>query len=140
MELGSSLLFSFDFVGSVPISFFSFYVSFLFCFLVPLGFGGLWVLLGDKPTFNYWDKKTSFECGFDSLSNSWAPFSLRFYVLALLFMVVDVEIILFFCLIFSKGVLGASFSFFLKFWLCFFLCLLGVALVHEDNEGSLEWK
>nr|YP_010393005.1 NADH dehydrogenase subunit 3 [Xylonora corona]UPX88867.1 NADH dehydrogenase subunit 3 [Xylonora corona] len=115
-------------------------LPFLFCLVVPLGFGGLWLILSDKPVMNYWDKKTSFECGFDSLSDSWSPFSVRFYILGLLFLVVDIEIVLFFCLVFSKGIFFGFFSFFTKSWLCVFLGLLGVALIHEKSEGSLEWK
>nr|YP_010393021.1 NADH dehydrogenase subunit 3 [Xylophaga dorsalis]UPX88883.1 NADH dehydrogenase subunit 3 [Xylophaga dorsalis] len=119
---------------------FSYWIMFFFCLLVPTGFMGIWFIMSDKTGFNYWDKKTSFECGFDCLSSSWLPFSLRFYILALLFMVVDVEIILFFCFVFSKGLYVFSFSYFMKFWLSIFLFLLGGALFHEYNEGSLDWK
>nr|UPX89013.1 NADH dehydrogenase subunit 3 [Xyloredo sp. E88]UPX89025.1 NADH dehydrogenase subunit 3 [Xyloredo sp. E89] len=108
--------------------------------LLPVVFSGLWFVMGEKPFFDNFEKKTSFECGFDALSNSWSPFSIRFYIVALLYMVVDIEIILFFCLIFSKGSFFFFFSFFMKFWLVVFLGLLAVALFYEDNEGSLEWK
>nr|YP_010393054.1 NADH dehydrogenase subunit 3 [Xyloredo nooi]UPX88988.1 NADH dehydrogenase subunit 3 [Xyloredo nooi]UPX89000.1 NADH dehydrogenase subunit 3 [Xyloredo nooi] len=129
-----------SFQGDCDWGVFLFVVSMLACVFLPLGFGGLWLLVSVKAFFNYSEKKTSFECGFDALSNSWAPFSLRFYVLALLFMVVDVEIVLFFCLVFSKGVFVIFFSFFMEFWLSVFLGLLAGALLHEDNEGSQEWK
>nr|UPX88971.1 NADH dehydrogenase subunit 3 [Xylophagaidae sp. E23]UPX88983.1 NADH dehydrogenase subunit 3 [Xylophagaidae sp. E81] len=116
-----------------------FLISFIFCLFVPFVFSALWWVMSDK-TNSSWESKTAFECGFDSMGDCYAPFSLRFYILGLLFLVIDVEIVLFFMVIFSKGMLVSSFSFFSKFLLCVFLSLIGVALLHEENEGSFDWK
>ena len=49
------------------------------------------------------DKLTRFECGFDPLSRRRIPFSLRFFLLALLFLVFDLEMILLFPLVFRMS-------------------------------------
>nr|YP_010393174.1 NADH dehydrogenase subunit 3 [Teredothyra matocotana]UPX89336.1 NADH dehydrogenase subunit 3 [Teredothyra matocotana] len=111
----------------------------VFCLIVAVGFGALWCVFGAraKPV---WAQKTAFECGFDALSSSWAPFTLRFFLVGMIFLVFDVEMILFFCIVFSKGLYLSSVSFFMKFLLMFFLVILFLGLLHEENEGSLDWK
>nr|UPX89168.1 NADH dehydrogenase subunit 3 [Dicyathifer mannii] len=111
----------------------------LVCLALSFVFGMLWYFVGArvKPV---WAQKTAFECGFDPLSSSWAPFTLRFFLLALVFLVFDVEMVLFFSVVFSKGVYLGGLSYFMKFLLVFFLVILFVGLLHEENEGSLDWK
>nr|YP_010393150.1 NADH dehydrogenase subunit 3 [Nototeredo knoxi]UPX89276.1 NADH dehydrogenase subunit 3 [Nototeredo knoxi] len=111
----------------------------LVCIILAAGFGGLWCVVGvrAKPV---WAQKTPFECGFDSLSSSWAPFTLRFFLVAMIFLVFDMELILFFSIVFSKGVYLTSPSFYMKFLLIVFLLILFLGLIHEENEGSLDWK
>nr|YP_009943025.1 NADH dehydrogenase subunit 3 [Villorita cyprinoides]QOD40730.1 NADH dehydrogenase subunit 3 [Villorita cyprinoides] len=86
-----------------------------------------------------WAKLTSFECGFDALSSSRCPFSLRFFMLALLFLIFDVEMVLILPFIFSMKMIFLSFSFFSKLMGIFFMVVLFLGLVHEYNEGTLDW-
>nr|YP_010555884.1 NADH dehydrogenase subunit 3 [Marcia recens]UYR95116.1 NADH dehydrogenase subunit 3 [Marcia recens] len=97
------------------------------------------VIVSQKWRFES-DKLTSFECGFDSLSSSRMPFSLRFFLLALLFLVFDLEVILFFPYIFSMVVNYFSMSVMSKVWGCIFLMILVLGLIHELNEGTLDWE
>nr|YP_010462911.1 NADH dehydrogenase subunit 3 [Epeorus gibbus]UUJ36764.1 NADH dehydrogenase subunit 3 [Epeorus gibbus] len=82
------------------------------------------------------EKSSPFECGFDPKSSSRLPFSLRFFLIAVIFLIFDVEIVLLLPLIillpyaaphvwFSVGV--------------FFLFILVVGLYHEWNQGALDW-
>nr|YP_010393162.1 NADH dehydrogenase subunit 3 [Teredo bartschi]UPX89288.1 NADH dehydrogenase subunit 3 [Teredo bartschi] len=117
--------------------FYGFFV--MICFGLSGLFGAMWYNLGTraKPV---WAQKTAFECGFDPLSSSWSPFSLRFFLLAMIFLAFDVEMVLFFCVVYSKGMFWLGMSSYLKFLLVLFMVVLFLGLVHEENEGSLEWK
>lgn len=85
-------------------------------------------------------KLTSFECGFDSLRRSRIPFSMRFFLVALLFLVFDMEIVLLFPYIFSLNLVFTNIIIYRKILCSLFLIILVVGLVHEVNEGRLEWK
>lgn len=82
------------------------------------------------------EKNSSFECGFDSILTSRVPFSIQFFLLAVLFLIFDVEIVLLIplplVLFFSSWENGIFFSF-------FFLVILFLGLFHEWKEGSLNW-
>nr|DBA44325.1 TPA_asm: NADH dehydrogenase subunit 3 [Depressigyra globulus] len=82
------------------------------------------------------EKSSPFECGFDPLSSSRTPFSLRFFLLAVIFLIFDVEIVLLIPAISSLGLL-ANLTTMLGIFLFLIILLLG--LFHEWNEGSLDW-
>nr|WHM51803.1 NADH dehydrogenase subunit 3 [Anacanthotermes sp.] len=82
------------------------------------------------------EKSSPFECGFDPKSSARMPFSLRFFLIAVIFLIFDVEIAL---LLPMTIVMTASN---LKAWTIIsstFLILLIIGLYHEWNQGSLEW-
>lgn len=78
---------------------------------------------------------TPYECGFDPVSSARTPFSLRFFLLGILFLIFDVEVAVLFPLVFVVGegevVAGVGGALF------FLLVLLG-GLLHEWREGSLD--
>lgn len=82
------------------------------------------------------EKASPFECGFDPRDSARTPFSLRFFLLAVIFLIFDIEIVLLipFPIIdnFSGGreyLIRAS----------LFLLVLILGLFFEWTEGSLEW-
>nr|UPX88258.1 NADH dehydrogenase subunit 3 [Sida crystallina] len=90
--------------------------------------------LGKKLKMNR-EKASPFECGFDPNSNLRVPFSLRFFLITVIFLIFDVEIVL---------LLPSAFSYFsvASYWfitLNFFLIILILGLAHEWNQGALEW-
>nr|AKE36669.1 NADH dehydrogenase subunit 3 [Meretrix lamarckii] len=114
-----------------------FYMGFVF--LMTLGLLSLGMAVGQKWRYEV-AKLTAFECGFDPLSSSRMPFSMRFFLVALLFLVFDVEMVLLFPYIISLKMIFLKMSV-LSQCMCFlFLLILIGGLMHEINEGSLEWK
>ena len=79
---------------------------------------------------------TPFECGFDPQRSARVPFSLRFFLLAVIFLIFDVEVVVLFPVLYVVGgrrsVRGVS-------AVLFFLVILLVGLFHEWREGSLDW-
>nr|APD14902.1 NADH dehydrogenase subunit 3 [Labidura japonica] len=91
-----------------------------------------------KKTFMDREKETPFECGFDPLNSSRLPFSLRFFMIAVLFLIFDVEIALLLPLVLAVS-LSSTFPW---VWgmtgVCFLLILL-MGLYYEWYQGALEW-
>uniref|UniRef100_UPI003001CB68 NADH dehydrogenase subunit 3 n=1 Tax=Theopropus sinecus TaxID=2908872 RepID=UPI003001CB68 len=82
------------------------------------------------------EKNSPFECGFDPISSSRLPFSLRFFLIAIIFLIFDVEI----ALILPITIIMTSSN--IKIWMITsmtFLLILMIGLYHEWNQGSLEW-
>nr|AND97164.1 NADH dehydrogenase subunit 3 [Theopompa sp. FY-2016a] len=82
------------------------------------------------------EKSSPFECGFDPMTSSRLPFSLRFFLIAIIFLIFDVEI----ALILPMTIIPYSSN--LMSWLLtstIFLLILMIGLYHEWNQGSLEW-
>ena len=82
------------------------------------------------------NRATPYECGFDPKHSARTPFSLRFFLLALIFLVFDAEVVLLFPVLFV--IVGDSVAFGVGAVL-YFLFVLLCGLFHEWREGSLEW-
>nr|YP_006234423.1 NADH dehydrogenase subunit 3 [Robertsicus elaphensis]AET63070.1 NADH dehydrogenase subunit 3 [Robertsicus elaphensis] len=80
-------------------------------------------------------KFSPFECGLDPFSSSRVPFSLKFFIIGIIFLVFDIEIIL--IIPFPILVLNKNFSIFFSFFLINLLMLLG--LIYEWKMGMIDW-
>nr|YP_010464333.1 NADH dehydrogenase subunit 3 [Opatrum subaratum]UUL71710.1 NADH dehydrogenase subunit 3 [Opatrum subaratum] len=82
------------------------------------------------------EKSSPFECGFDPKSSTRLPFSLHFFLIAIIFLIFDVEITLLFPLIISMKNNNMMIYFIV---LIMFLVILLVGLFHEWKQGALDW-
>ena len=101
--------------------------------------GGILVLVGvslSKSLIFDREKNRPFECGFTPKSTPRLPLSLRFYLIALIFLIFDVELVLIFPVVLSTG--GSQVGAQVGLLLVFVLILLG-GLYHERNQGRLRW-
>nr|QUT09651.1 NADH dehydrogenase subunit 3 [Euprosopia sp. PH-2020] len=82
------------------------------------------------------EKSSPFECGFDPKSSSRLPFSLRFFMITIIFLIFDVEIALILPMVLIIEMSN------LLMWsttAIIFMIILIVGLYHEWNQGMLEW-
>nr|WCB98534.1 NADH dehydrogenase subunit 3 [Bactrocera umbrosa] len=83
------------------------------------------------------EKSSPFECGFDPKSSSRLPFSLRFFLITIIFLIFDVEIALILPMVLiisiSDIMMWATTS-------IVFIIILIIGLYHEWNQGMLNWS
>ena len=92
-------------------------------------------LLSKKNIFII-EKIRPFECGFSPKFNARLPFTLRFFLISIIFIIFDVELVLIFPFlvkIFSMDI------FYILLLVSVFLLILILGLFHEWNQGSLDW-
>nr|UJM44111.1 NADH dehydrogenase subunit 3 [Pseudolycoriella hygida] len=87
---------------------------------------------------SYYDREKSspFECGFDPKSSSRIPFSLRFFLITIIFLIFDVEIVLIFPVIPIMNLINYKN---MIMTMMFFILILLIGLFHEWNQGALDW-
>nr|NP_991087.1 NADH dehydrogenase subunit 3 [Synaphobranchus kaupii]YP_003345431.1 NADH dehydrogenase subunit 3 [Ilyophis brunneus]BAD12345.1 NADH dehydrogenase subunit 3 [Synaphobranchus kaupii]BAI53244.1 NADH dehydrogenase subunit 3 [Ilyophis brunneus] len=101
----------------------------LSCILITISF---WL-----PQMNPDSEKLSpYECGFDPLGSARLPFSMRFFLVAILFLLFDLEIALLLPLPWGDQLPDPAQTF---FWATSILVLLTLGLAYEWAQGGLEW-
>ncbi len=116
-----------------------------------MGFGALflgWLL---RPKKNNPDKQSAYECGEVPVGQAWVQFDLRFYVVALIFLIFDVEIALFWpwAVVFGSGGVAAGREVawtvlkevrWAALWdMLFFFGVIVVGFVYLLRFGYLDW-
>nr|YP_009161791.1 NADH dehydrogenase subunit 3 [Prochilodus argenteus]YP_009161804.1 NADH dehydrogenase subunit 3 [Prochilodus costatus]YP_009484937.1 NADH dehydrogenase subunit 3 [Prochilodus harttii]ARS00825.1 NADH dehydrogenase subunit 3 [Prochilodus lineatus]AKS28548.1 NADH dehydrogenase subunit 3 [Prochilodus argenteus]AKS28561.1 NADH dehydrogenase subunit 3 [Prochilodus costatus]ATI20143.1 NADH dehydrogenase subunit 3 [Prochilodus argenteus]ATI20156.1 NADH dehydrogenase subunit 3 [Prochilodus costatu len=82
------------------------------------------------------EKLSPYECGFDPLGSARLPFSLRFFLVAILFLLFDLEIALLLPLPWGNQLFYPTHT---LFWAAAILILLTLGLIYEWIQGGLEW-
>jgi NADH-quinone oxidoreductase subunit A len=95
--------------------------------------GASYVVIGERPDP---DKNAAYECGFDPFEEARSKFDVRFYLVAILFIIFDLEVAFLFPWAVSLGDIGAF-----GFWsMMLFLAILTVGFIYEWRKGALEWE
>nr|ART66023.1 NADH dehydrogenase subunit 3 [Polycheles coccifer] len=89
-----------------------------------------------KKTISDLEKNSPFECGFDPKNSARLPFSLRFFLIAVIFLIFDVEITL---LLPLTTILQMANIFSWCFTGLCFLFILLIGLYYEWQSGALDW-
>jgi NADH-quinone oxidoreductase subunit A len=89
-----------------------------------------------RPARPTTEKLKTYECGENPEGSPWIKFNIRFYVVALIFLIFDVEVVMLipWAMVYKDfGFLGFSIG-------LIFLILLGIGMAYEWRKGDLEWE
>ena len=82
------------------------------------------------------EKNSAYECGFNAFDDARMKFDVRFYLVAILFIIFDLEVAFLFPWAVSLGEIGIF-----GFWsMVAFLGVLTVGFIYEWRSGALEWE
>ena len=92
-----------------------------------------WVLAPSNPDP---EKVSTYECGFDAFDDARMKFDVRFYLVAILFIIFDLEVAFLFPWAVTLGETGLF-----AFWsMMVFLGVLTVGFIYEWKKGALDWE
>ena len=89
-----------------------------------------------RPSRPTREKLLTYECGENVEGTPWVKFNIRFYVVALIFLIFDVEVVL----LIPWAMVYQSFGFSGYIVGVIFLLLLGLGMAYEWRKGDLEWE
>jgi len=118
------------------------YAPVLMQILMAGGFAGITllisVMLGKSAARNKM-KDSAYECGMLPLGEAQPRFSVKFYIVAMLFVLFDIEVVFLYpwAVIFKDAVVVIGSSIF--WWMLSFVSILLVAFVHAWKKGALRW-
>jgi NADH-quinone oxidoreductase subunit A len=114
------------------------YLPILLFIIIGIGFGVLPLLAGFVlgPRHPDTEKRSAYECGFEPFEDAHMKFDVRYYLVAILFIIFDLEIAFLFpwaIVLDEIGVFGLLAMF-------LFLGILVVGFIYEWKKGALEWE
>ena len=113
------------------------YLSIIIFIFVALGLSIGFIVLNFlfSPSNPDPEKLSAYECGFEAFGDSRMQFDIRFYLVAILFIIFDLEIAFLFPWAISLGNIGS-----LGFWsMMIFLFVLTIGFIYEWKKGALDW-
>ncbi|MAZ39825.1 MAG: NADH-quinone oxidoreductase subunit A [Legionellales bacterium] len=82
------------------------------------------------------EKNAPYECGFDAFEDTRVPFDVRYYLVALLFIIFDLET----AFLFPWAVVIRKIGWLGFFGMLVFLSILIIGFIYEWKKGALEWE
>ena len=114
------------------------YLSILIFLFLALGLSVGFILLNYlfSPKNPDPEKLSAYECGFEAFTDSRMKFDVRFYLVAILFIIFDLEI----AFLFPWAVTMNEIGLFGFLSMMFFLLVLTIGFVYEWMKGALDWN
>jgi NADH-quinone oxidoreductase subunit A len=114
------------------------YIPVLIFIVVGLGLGAIMIMMGAMlgPSRPDSEKQSPYECGFEAFEDSRMKFDVRYYLVAILFIIFDLEI----AFLFPWAVVLDEIGMFGFLAMMLFLAVLVVGFVYEWGKGALEWE
>ena len=114
------------------------YFPILLFILFGLGLGGLLLVMGRvvSPFKPDPEKLSQYECGFEAFEDARMKFDVRYYLVAILFILFDLEI----AFLFPWAVVLPDIGHFGFVAMLLFLAILVVGFIYEWKKGALEWE
>ena len=113
---------------------FSLFIFLMLSFLICIIISSVSFLLSQRNPNK--EKVSVYECGFDPFHNPGEPFSIRFFLISILFLVFDLEI----SYLFPWSLSSFLIDYVGQAFLILFLLILIWGLVYEWMKGGLEWE
>tara|TARA_B100000989_G_scaffold72618_1_gene51006 strand:+ start:2775 stop:3143 length:369 start_codon:yes stop_codon:yes gene_type:complete len=114
------------------------YATILIFLFISIGLGIAFIVVNFlfAPSNPDPEKLSAYECGFEAFDDARMKFDVRFYLVAILFIIFDLEVAFLFPWAVSLGNIGI-----LGFWsMMFFLLILTVGFIYEWKKGALDWE
>jgi NADH-quinone oxidoreductase subunit A len=114
------------------------YLPVLIFMVVGLVIGGVMIALGFvlAPRHPDSEKLSPYECGFEAFEDSRMKFDVRYYLVAILFIIFDLEIMF----LFPWAVVLEEIGMFGYIAMVIFLGILVIGFIYEWKKGALEWE
>ena len=114
------------------------YLPVLIFMIIGLGVGLIAPILGYLlgPKKPYPEKNSPYECGFDAFDDARSPFDVRYYLVAILFIIFDLET----AFLIPWAVVFRELGWVGMISMGIFLGLLTVGFIYEWKKGALEWE
>ncbi len=114
------------------------YIPVLIFMIVGVLFGGFMIAMGfllstSKPDSQ---KNSPYECGFEAFEDARMKFDVRFYLVAILFIIFDLEI----AFLFPWAVVLRDIGMFGFLSMLMFLGILVIGFIYEWKKGALKWE
>lgn len=114
------------------------YLTILIFLFISIGIGVSFIVLNyiSSPSKPDAEKLSAYECGFEAFGDARMKFDVRFYLVAILFIIFDLEVAFLFPWAITLGDIGN-----LGFWsMMVFLGVLTVGFIYEWKKGALDWE
>ena len=114
------------------------YLPILIFIIVGLAIGGIMIVLGFilAPNQPNSEKLSPYECGFEAFEDSRMKFDVRYYLVAILFIIFDLEI----AFLFPWAIVLENIGWFGYLAMSLFLGILVIGFIYEWKKGALEWE